>query len=186
MLLLGLAGAAGSGKDEAAAYLEAQHGFEVLAFAWPLKEGLVVMLREFGLSLEHFQSRELKEAPLAAIGHSPRMLLQTLGTEWGRELVHRDLWVRIAAARLHRLRAEQHAPAIAFSDVRFPNEQAWIRDQGGDVWAVQRPITRGVRPHTSEHELDLNAVDRWILNDGTVEVLHERIDRLVERLQSAP
>lgn len=179
MQLLGIAGAAGSGKDEVARYLEQQYGFEVLSFAAPLKHGLVALFHELGLSAEHFAERDLREAPLAALGKSPRELIQTLGTEWGRHLVGIDTWVRVAAARLGRMRELAPVLAVVFSDVRFANEQRWIRDCGGQVWGVQRPKRAPVRPHASEHALDLNLVDRWILNDRSIEALYARVDFLL-------
>lgn len=179
MQLIGIAGAAGSGKDEVARYLEQQHGFEVLSFAAPLKRGLCAMLHELGLSAEHFTERDLREAPLPALGKSPRELIQTLGTEWGRHMVGADVWVRVAAAHVARLRELAPVLAIVFSDVRFPNEQRWIRDCGGQIWCVQRAVRAKSRPHVSEHALDLELVDRWLLNDGSVEALYARADLLL-------
>jgi hypothetical protein len=179
MQLIGIAGAAGSGKDEIAGYLETQHGFEVLSFAAPLKAGLLAMLGAVGMTLDHFGARGLREEPLPALGKSPRELIQTLGTEWGRGLVGADVWVRVAAARVARLREAGPVLALAFSDVRFPNEQRWIRDFGGQVWLVQRPRRAPVRPHVSEHSIDPHLVDRWILNDADVAQLHRRVDELL-------
>ena len=93
-LLIGLAGAARSGKSTAAAELAAQHGFIHYAFAQPLK----AMLAEgLNLSAAQLEGAE-KEAPLPWLGKSPRELLQTLGSEWGRKLVHRELAASGAAS----------------------------------------------------------------------------------------
>jgi hypothetical protein len=42
----------------------------------------------------------------------------TLGTEWGRDLVHADIWTRLWAARA------ECFPLVVADDVRFPNEVA--------------------------------------------------------------
>jgi len=93
MRLIGLTGPAGSGKDTVARLLCEQHGFVQIAFADPLRAMLKAGL---GLTDEHFNNREDKEAPLEWLGKSPRQLLQTLGTEWGRRQVHPHLWLELA------------------------------------------------------------------------------------------
>jgi hypothetical protein len=57
-----------------------------------------------GLKDEHFFDRQLKETPLPVIGKSPREIMQTLGTEWGRRLVNPDLWVCLAEREVEKLR----------------------------------------------------------------------------------
>jgi len=93
MRLIGLTGPAGSGKDTVARLLCEQHGFVQMAFADPLRAMLKAGL---GLTDEELHRRDLKEAPLEWLGKSPRQLLQTLGTEWGRQHVHPHLWLELA------------------------------------------------------------------------------------------
>ena len=94
MQLIGLTGPAGCGKDTIANFLMETHGFVQIALADPLRDGLKAML---GVTDEQLHRRDLKEAPIDWIGRSPRELLQTLGTEWGREHVAADLWLHDAA-----------------------------------------------------------------------------------------
>ena len=61
-LLIGLSGKAGSGKDTAAEYLMAMHGFRQVAFADPLR---AVVSAVFGVPPADFRDREAKEARLA-------------------------------------------------------------------------------------------------------------------------
>jgi len=178
MILIGLTGRASAGKSTVAKYLCEQHGFDELAFATPIKQALALILREFGTTLEDFEDPARKVTPIDDITRTPRELLQTLGTEWGRERVCEGLWVRILARRLARL---DYAPAMVISDVRFANEAQWIRDIGGQVWGIVRPRASKV-PATHQSEIGLvpELVDKWILNDTDVAALRARVDFLLE------
>ena len=58
-------------------------------------------------------------------GQTYRYLAQTLGTEWGRELIHPDLWIMCLKYRLQKT----YSPII-IDDVRFENEAKFIREHG--------------------------------------------------------
>ncbi len=101
---------------------------------------------------------------------SPRIMLQTLGTEWGRDAVGQDVWMnyllRIARTLLHEdgntrrwtydpldgcldvtdidgfLRWERRKiSGVVVSDIRFGSEIARIRDVGGAVIRIVRNDT---------------------------------------------
>ena len=160
--VIGFAGWAGSGKNVAA---EATGGL-VIGFADPLYAGLAVML---GVTEDQLRARVTKELPIAGIGKSPRDLLRTLGTEWGRELVRPDIWLVRARQRIEDA-GRAGAAVVAVCDVRFPNELAMIHDLGGQVWWVDRPgvVCGG---HVSDHAIGPEDCDRRIANDGTAEQL---------------
>jgi|NOAtaT_6_FD_contig_41_5404270_length_1178_multi_2_in_0_out_0_2 hypothetical protein len=81
-LLIGFAGAKGSGKDTAAQELLNYHGFRQWAFAGPLKEACGAM---FHLSHEQLHG-SLKETPDERwFGCTPRKMLQFVGTELFRD-----------------------------------------------------------------------------------------------------
>jgi hypothetical protein len=166
--IVGLAGAAGAGKDTVADMIP---GALKLAFADPLYRGLSAML---GIPESALRDRAKKEQPVGFLGVSPRRLLQTIGTEWGRRTVCEDVWLRVA------LRQWQSASAVGGSlivvpDVRFENEAQLVRDQGGEVWMIHRPGVEPVAAHESEAGLPLRLIDRLVVNDGTVDQLRERV-----------
>ena len=165
-LVIGFAGHAGSGKNAAAEAL----GGVVIGFADPLYQGLAAML---GMPEQLLRERATKELP-AAVGKSPRDLLRTLGTEWGRELVRDDLWVWRARQRIQEA-ARLGFSTIAICDVRFANESKFIRDElGGQVWWIDRPNTCP-GGHVSDKSITADDCDLVVGNSGTLEQLAWKI-----------
>lgn len=178
--IIGLMGLAGAGKDTAADHLEAVHGFARYAFADPMRTMLEAMLVDAGLDYAYMYEPALKEQPIPGIGHSYRHLAQTLGTEWGRQQLGTDFWLNLAGLNL----GLPHAPIhdrIVITDVRFPNEAAWIQQHGGKVLRIQRN-TAPVRSHISEQLM--TEIEPWatVDNFGPVEHLHAQLDALLHRL----
>ena len=171
MTLIGLTGPAGAGKDTVAATLAREYDFVRMSFASPIKDALVSM---FGLDRAVF-SGAAKEAPIDWLGKSPRQLMQTLGTEWGRGLVRDDVWIRHAERRLAYHLAI--SGRIVITDVRFDNEAAWLRRRGGHVWHVVRTDRARVNPHTSEAgvQFDAEAGDDLIDNNHGLDHLADAI-----------
>lgn len=151
-LVIGLAGPAGVGKSTLArAIVNAyptnpieQSRVRIMSFADPIRD----MLRALGVpEAAIVGDKAAKERPCAELcGASARQAMRLLGTEWGREGVHRDLWV---AAWLRRL-AETPEPVVVVDDVRFENEVAAIREVGGVIIGLARPSVRYERDHASE------------------------------------
>lgn len=176
--LLGLAGRAGAGKDTVAGLLHdciwgenGGAGIVCTSFAGPLKAGVESM---FGIPAAGL-TREEKEAPVPWLGKSPRYIYQTLGTEWARSLLGEDVWVRCMERRiLTRGGPREH---WIITDVRFPNEVAFIRRQGGAVWWVERDGVPEVRAHASEGALGPQDCDRTIANLGSVADLGGTVER---------
>lgn len=187
LTLIGLAGAAGTGKDTAADHLEAAHGFARWAFAEPMRTMLEALLVECGQDHAYLFEPALKELPVPGLGVSYRHMAQTLGTEWGRQLLGEDFWLRAAGlcTGLSSTDPGQNAPVhdrIVFSDVRFPNEAAWLRARGGVVVRIERPGAPGVRTHVSEQLLDQLQPEHVILNAGRLVDLHDQLDALLLQL----
>lgn len=168
MRIIGLTGPAGSGKDLAASMI---HGALRVGFSDPIYRGLEAML---GVSESRLRNRRLKETPIEAVGRSPRRMLQTLGTDWGRDLVSPDVWVRLAVATWRRAHDDGYDVVVA-PDVRFANEVDLIREWGGEVWLVHRPDVTPVEGHPSERGLPLSMIDRLLVNAGTPDDLRARV-----------
>lgn len=167
MRLIGIAGRAGSGKTTAATMIP---GAAVVQLADPLYAGLSAML---GIPEAMLRDRAFKAATLPGIGKSPRQLLQTLGTEWGRQAIREDIWLVMLERRIERL-ADEGVPVVAVADVRFENEADWVRARGGEVWHVYRDVPK-IEGHSSERGLVLHASDRLIENTGSLDDLRAAI-----------
>ena len=113
-VLIGITGPARSGKDTVAdILLHIFTDFERYSFATPIKDMILA-----GLELE--DKCEHADEMYAA---SYRKIAQTLGTEWGRNVINPDIWLLIAQKRA----VGKH---LIITDVRFENEAEWIRRNG--------------------------------------------------------
>lgn len=168
--LIGLAGHIGSGKTAAAAMVPGAHA---LQWADPIYAGLAAML---DIPEEILRNRANRERPIQVAGLDlvSRQLARTLGTEWGRELVHPDLWVRLAVARMARMAADGQR-VFAICGTRFLNELATVRAHGGEVWWIERPGTEQ-GPHASDRVIVREHCDRVITNDGTLDQLRLQVE----------
>ena len=162
--IIGLAGRAGSGKSTVAGMIP---GAAVLQLADPLYAALAAML---GVPENLVRQRDFKERALPWLGKSPRQLLQTLGTEWGRDSVRDDIWIQLLGRRIEGLAREGVAVAVV-ADVRFENESTRLRLWGGEVWHVVRPSAPGCAAHSSEAGVPVAAGDPVLINGGTLDEL---------------
>jgi len=171
MKLIGLySPAPQSGKTMVAGVLS-DYGHVIIPFAGTLKDMVVPMLGALGYSYPRAWEMLLrdKDAIVPEIGVSVRHMLQTLGTEYGRQCLHPDVWLIC-----WRKQAERHAKVVA-DDVRFTNEAALIREMGGEMWMVRRPGVERNTGHASEGGLDGFDFDRVIENDGTLDELRTKV-----------
>jgi hypothetical protein len=173
MKIIGLAGPAGSGKSTIARTLRYRHGFIEQSFAYYLRD---FILWVSGLSLDDLEQQ--KEDPHSLLcGKSPRYAMQTLGTEWGRNLIGPDLWVNLLARRIDVWPARSLPPGLVISDVRFENEADWVRERG-ELWHLQRPGIP-VQSHSSESGVAITDRDVVVDNDCDLATLDARIAGLL-------
>lgn len=167
MKLIGLySSAPQSGKTTVSAELE-RLGYVRVPFADTLKQMVVVLLSDLGYTKEEAEF----------YGVSVRHLLQTLGTEWGRQCVRDDVWLRVWTAKVQRL------THVVVDDVRFLNEAELIRSLGGEVWQLRRAEAERAQAlqvgHASEGSLDAwPHFARYIANDGTIDQLLDAVTAL--------
>lgn len=180
-MLVGLCGLAGSGKSTVAAILRDRRNFTPIAFADPIYAAVAAIT---GLSADELANRENKETPLAWLGKSPRELLQTLGTEWGRESVHQEIWVRRAMRRAAAIVGG--GGHVAVTDCRFTNEAEAVRQAGGAVWRVRRHgagLAGGAGQHASEAGIPEELIDLRIENNGSLHDLEAAVEAAWATLQ---
>lgn len=182
-MLIGLAGLKWNGKTTAGRYLKEQHGFRHTKFAAPLKDMLRTMWMYAGYSREEAERRvegDLKEAPDAILGgKTPVHAMQTLGTEWGRELIDGKLWTNLweSTARF----SLEAGRSVVVDDVRFPNEYASVKNLGGYIILLSGR-SDVVQSHVSE-DLSWLKPDYHVVNDGTHEHMFKQIDDVVGEIK---
>lgn len=135
-----------------------KEGYRLLSFADPLRATLDGLLGWMdGSEIRDWP----KEEPIPVLGASPRRLLQTLGTEWGRKCVKESVWVDLMAHRLEQMKGQK----IVIDDMRFPNELFAIKARGGLLVRIDRPGFERVGNHASDGALDSYEFDLYITND---------------------
>ncbi|PPE71467.1 adenylate kinase [Caldimonas thermodepolymerans] len=172
-LLIGLAGRARSGKSTVAGYLARRYGFIELSFAAPIRTFVADLL---DLSVKDLEGPE-KEKVVDWVGKSPRYMMQTLGTEWGRRLIGEDFWVKRVLRRVREVTGCGFP--VVISDVRFDNEAEAIRAAGGHILHISRPGAPLVCGHVSEAGVTAHLGDYSILNNGSIEALHRQVELAV-------
>ena len=150
---IGLIGLAGSGKDTAAEALY-KLGYKRVSFAQKLK----YLAGYFGWD-------GFKDA-------RGRALLQDLGMAARR--YNPNHWIE----ELHSICDRKRF--LVYTDVRFQNEADYVREQGGIVVRIVRP-GQIAENHESELKQSEVAADMEIVNDGSIEDLHNKIRAILTK-----
>lgn len=184
--LVGISGQMGFGKSSVAMMLQETQGYEVVSFGDPLKDMVRALLMPIGFSplVIDFNFKDIdfyfkdKSVIIPHLGVSMRQLLQTLGTEWGRNLIKRSLWVDLAGLSVTEFMAYAD---VVIDDVRFEDEAAFIREHDGLVIHLRRPSAGAADDHVSESGITVGARDVVIVNDGSLGDLFEAVNGAIER-----
>lgn len=177
MKIIGLTGQKRSGKDTVAGLIDMHttRPWQKMAlresFAGPIRRAVADIL---GWSMA--QLEEHKELPLARLDNvTPRHMMQTLGTEWGRQMILPDLWIRVLETKLEEAINSGLYGVAVITDVRFPNEAKMIKSMDGIILRVVRPGLESADTHSSETPLPDDLVDATIVNDATIPELSAKV-----------
>ena len=156
--MIGVTGYAQHGKDSVGKFLVEEYGYTRYAFADQLKSmaftlNPIVQTYSFPKHPERLQTlvglmgwdkaKEIAEV---------RRFLQVLGTEAVRDHLGEDAWVDALDLKLKvdgfmaKDERGMYYPyvwpgaKVVITDVRFPNEAAWVRKLGGKLWRVKRVV----------------------------------------------
>jgi hypothetical protein len=205
IMIVGICGWIGSGKDTVSDYLVNFHEFRRESFAATLKdavssvfgwdrtllEGRTKEAREWREQIDPWWAERLDMPTL-----TPRWVLQYWGTEVCRQGFHDDIW--IASLEYKLLKSKDN---VVISDCRFPNEISALKKAGGKIVWVKRGelpswyqtallANQGsnvalnemkmLKIHSSEWAWLGNDFDFEIDNNGTIDELYSKIVKVLE------
>lgn len=175
--LIGITGKARSGKDSLAEIVARNHSVYVTSFAEPMR----LLLCDI-LSVDLDQLDAIKSEPHPILGgKTPRVALQHLGTEYGRQMIDANLWVNVVSHKIDQAMASHHYDFVMITDVRFDNEAELIKEKNGQILQVIRPdMTIKESAHSSEQGIASDLIDQTLMNDGSWEDYIELVERTLE------
>lgn len=145
-MIIGLLGYIGSGKGTVASQLANEYNFRQDSFAGSLKDACAAMFDwpRHMLEGDTKESREWRELvdpwwaeKLNRPNFSPRMALQLMGTDVIRNNFNEDMWFLTVLNKIRKNPSQD----VVISDVRFPNEVKFIKDNGGKLIRINRGAT---------------------------------------------
>ena len=183
MTLIGFCGKKRSGKDTSANILIEKYNFKKYAFADALKDACKTI---FLFSDEQVNGSK-KEVVDKRWGVSPREVFQKFGTDMFRnnidkyipqlENVKDDFWVYRFKLWYEKIKKKHPYQNIVITDVRFPNEAKIIKELGGYIIKINRPVFRKKKEdnHISEQHIKTIRSDYEIYNNNTIKRCQEKV-----------
>ena len=172
-MIIGLGHAAQVGKDSFGAVLVERHGFTRLSFADALRDlvyrtnyTVSFLVDTIGWEVAKTTYPAMVRQPLIDVGNACR------------DIFGEGVWIQAVAGQMDKNQLADYV----ITDVRFPNEAAWIKRCGGKVVRIDRP---GVQPLDNVTDKALVGYDGWdyvVKNDGTLEDLAAQADKLMETI----
>lgn len=181
--VIAICGRRTSGKTTAAKYIVEQHRYMRMRFADRLKR----MLRDgLGIPEEYIDGYKKNEPCEELCGQTARHAMMMLGTEWGRDLIHPDIWVRALYRDMKQLINYKGCRRFVIDDLRFLSEEVWLRslsvqsDLPIEV-SIIKIIRDGVEisDHQSEREVDRIKEDWEVFNNSSVDSLNRSLDHIL-------
>lgn len=173
-IILGIAGRKRSGKSTAGTLAADTFNFIQINFADPIRAAACSL---FDYTPEQLETHKHDVHPL--IGISPRKFMQMMGTEFGRNMIDQDLWLKSVKNKIMNRRQYD----IAICDVRYPNEADFVHRMGGKVLHITRPdMQDSAETHSSETEVDSLPADFRLTNDADLYTFKDRVKALIGRL----
>lgn len=149
LIVIGLAGRFGTGKDYLTREFFFPRGYRQWSLAWHFKVWVVG------------QGKATHEEVFHTKPERVRHLLQEEGTELGRDVYGKDIWVDTTFEWIQVIQDVWDCNKFIIPDVRFVNEAKAIQDRGGYVIRIHAPNRNAdapypeyLRNHSSETDLD--------------------------------
>lgn len=189
-VIIGLNGYAQTGKDTVGKKLIDDYGFVRVSFADPIYEALYALNPRI-YDYANQQRRGVDDAycwrlrnyvdyygweTMKVKNTEVRELLQRLGTEVGRDVISKTVWLDIARRKIEKA----YPNPVVITDCRFENEAEFVKALGGKVVNVQRQGVNPVNGHSSDKPINKGLINYTVNNNGSLSDLHEEIDLMME------
>ena len=204
MIVIGICGFIGSGKDTLADYLVKEYDFLKISFGSTVKdvissifgwrrdllEGDTEESRNFRNTVDEFWSKELNIP-----NFTPRMAMQKIATDLFREHFDDGIWVKIVKRKI----MDNKHRNIVIPDCRFQNESKLITDCDGIIINVNRELPEWffkyrygktpIEELTNLHQSETSWI-KWnfnyvLDNYGTLDEYYTNIKNLVEEIRTS-
>jgi hypothetical protein len=195
IMIIGICGLQGSGKDTLGNIFETKYGFKKLSYASILKdivsvlfgwdrnmiEGATIESRKWREQIDEWWAKRLDIPNL-----TPRYILQFFGTDLFRTHFHSEIWVAAVERQLSKYKN------VVITDCRFPNEIQMIQSYGAKMIMIQRGelpewfnkykenyIDKPDGIHPSEYMWIKNNFNYTYQNDSSLEELEKFADSII-------
>ena len=181
-MIIGISGKIGSGKSTVSEIFQ-QNGFYLDSFAKSIKDISHCIFgfdrtKLDGLTQEDRLWRETPDEKYSIMlkkPFSPRESLLLIGTSFGRNLIHNDIWIETVFNRFNMGNNKN----LVITDVRFPNEYDSVKKNNGIVIRLERECSIK-SDHPSECALDDYEFDYVIDNNGTIDELITKVNNIIQ------
>jgi hypothetical protein len=172
-----------SGKSTAAEYLVKKHMYIKLRFSNYLKK----MLHDgLGVPVKYIDGDMKNESCDILCGKTARFAMQTLGTEWGRNIIHPDIWAHALRRDIEWYLANG-IYRFVIDDLRFISEERYLSTLAKNgindrrvklqVIKIERKNVK-ILDHESENQIEYIDSDWTMQNNLSKEELYKSIDSI--------
>lgn len=192
MKMIAIAGQMRNGKNEIGEYICRKINYTPVSFATPVKK---IFCDAFSVDMNFVEEWKVKSEPPKLFNKNVRQALQFIGD--GFRQIYSDVWVEYAI--------KNNPDYCCYMDARYINELFRIRERGGVNILVWRPGFENNDTNQSEAQIkplldwyiykniegDVSQIDKkdcphgcdyidfFIINNGTLENLYNKVDNLI-------
>jgi hypothetical protein len=217
-MIIAISGKIGSGKSTVGDIFE-REGFQLDSFAKSVKDICSILFGYDRHKIEGYtpadrlwrESIDKQHTNLIGKDFTPRDAMVLVGTEFGRNMIHPNIWIETLFNRYHKNTGTVQCQSllhpvcnnlaitlaksnestgglnsslfgILITDLRFPNEYEEIKKRGGIVIRINRSDKNSIN-HISECALDNHNFDYLINNNTTLYDLEIKVLNIINEIK---